>query len=310
MMHPSLLLMDVNSMQIDHLNYLIEVAKVGSISAAANNLHTSQSNISQAVHKIEKELGVTIFNRSAKGTTPTSAGQNIVEKAHEIIYHFEELKSIANINSSSYKGELTIAAIPAFSMYLLPKTISILKSKYPGLKINVIEETSSEIMEYITSKRIDIGLTGIPDKKFIENENVKSTYFIDSEILACVSKNSPLANKKYVNLDELINYPIISTSDQVINKLKQHGNPKFLFKSKTMEGSKVAITHGLAVGFYTDISLKFDPYVRTGEIIPIRISEKGFNLPLYFVQQKNRFSISVKYFLEEFKKQVEIFNHH
>ncbi|WP_113927598.1 LysR family transcriptional regulator [Bacillus sp. P14.5] len=62
-------------MNIEQIKYILEVSKEGSITKAAERLHLSPSALSQSITQLEKELGVTIFSRSRKGTTPTSEGK-------------------------------------------------------------------------------------------------------------------------------------------------------------------------------------------------------------------------------------------
>lgn len=81
-------------MNLQHLNYIVEVAKAGSISLAAERLFMNQPNLSKAIREIETELGVDIFKRTPRGIVPTEQGEDIIEYAERIVRQVEEMKSL------------------------------------------------------------------------------------------------------------------------------------------------------------------------------------------------------------------------
>lgn len=81
-------------MNLQHLKYVIEVAKAGSISLAAENLYMNQPNLSKAIREIEAEVGVDIFRRTPRGIVPTDKGEEIIEFAERIVGQIEEMKSL------------------------------------------------------------------------------------------------------------------------------------------------------------------------------------------------------------------------
>lgn len=83
-------------MHIERFEYLVEVAKTGSLSLAAQNLHITQSAISQAITSIEKDLGVKIFLRARQGTQLTFEGKKIVKLANEMLFKYQEIRETAD----------------------------------------------------------------------------------------------------------------------------------------------------------------------------------------------------------------------
>ena len=88
-------------MNLVHLKYAVEVAETGSINKASEKLYVSQPNLSRAIKELEASLGVTIFDRSAKGMVLTPDGEVFVRYARSILRHREE--KILDIRA---KGEL------------------------------------------------------------------------------------------------------------------------------------------------------------------------------------------------------------
>ena len=79
------------NMNIQQLRCIVEIARVGSITKAAENLYMNQPNLSRTVIEFEKEYGVTLFIRNSQGVTLTDNGKKVVEKAEEIIKKTNDL---------------------------------------------------------------------------------------------------------------------------------------------------------------------------------------------------------------------------
>ena len=84
-------------MNIIHLKYAIEVAKVGSINKASENLGMAQPNISRAIKDLEADVGIAIFDRSTKGMNLTPEGKEFIAYAQKVLYQLDELENM-------YKG--------------------------------------------------------------------------------------------------------------------------------------------------------------------------------------------------------------
>lgn len=87
-------------MNLQHLKYMVEVERVGSITKAATNLFMGQPNLSKAIKEVENEIGITVFKRSAKGVFPTEKGAEFLEYAKTILVQMEKIEAL-------YKPEYT-----------------------------------------------------------------------------------------------------------------------------------------------------------------------------------------------------------
>jgi len=292
-------------MKIEYFKFILEVYKTKNITTAAKNLYTSQPHLSQGIKKIENHLGLKIFERSRSGTFPTDIGYEVIAQMQEIVNNLENLEHKYDPTKiTNLKATLSIATIPTLSMSLLPRTISSFKKKYPKIDFRIEEDHSFNIIEKVKKNKYDLGFIAISDEKFIENE-LLFTYITSTKIKACVSSKNPLAERNEIELSEIVNYPILSSSSFVINTLKEYGEPKFLFQSKEIEGAKRAISEDLAIGFYTDLSLQFDPYVFTNQIIPLDIKHNLFNLSLYLIERNKIDRVLNNKFKEDFFVQLK-----
>lgn len=92
-------------MNIDQLEYIIEVAKTNFITAASQNKHVTLPAISQSISHLEAELGVKLFTRNRQGTFPTPEGTILIQKASEIVEKVKELKAEAQSYTNTISGE-------------------------------------------------------------------------------------------------------------------------------------------------------------------------------------------------------------
>ncbi|ANY68319.1 hypothetical protein BBD42_18945 [Paenibacillus sp. BIHB 4019] len=292
-------------MRIEQLQYVVEVALTGSISIAAERLHVSQPNISHAISTLEKEVGLTLFHRTRSGTTPTEAGKSIIAKAQSILLQLDDLKETAKVHSTLLDEQLSIGAISGICTSVLPRTLSSYASKYPYVEMEVVEDHSGGIEERLLEGKLDLGLMGITGE--YSHKQLTAERFLSCEIMACVGAKSPLASRKSLSLKEILEYPILGASGHMQELLKPHGTPRQLFHSKGTEAAKCVAAEGMAICFYMDMSLKMDPYVATGQIIPIPIKEKPV-VHLYWVHQKKKLTAASEAFMKELFLQLDQFN--
>ncbi len=299
-------------MRIEQLYYLVEIARYNSFSSAAEKLHISQPSLSQAINKLEKELGVKLFKRTRTGSILTENGKEIVKKAQEVLLKFEELEQLANKKSSTYSGTLSIGVIPSIYMALLPTVLEIYKNKFPYVNLEIKEGGTHEIKQEIKDGKLDIGLIAIFDKNDKYNENLYYEKLLVGKIMACVGKNHPLASQKTILPSQIIEYPIIAFNsdkyillDIVSRVTKKYGEFKTLFKTENSESAKKVIAQGVAIGFYSDLSLRNDPYVQLGQIFPLEISNlKEFIFYGWARSKEYHFSIIAREFITIFKSHV------
>ncbi|MBP1961594.1 LysR family transcriptional regulator [Paenibacillus aceris] len=289
-------------MRIEQLLYLIEINQTGSISLAAEKLHVSQPNISQAIVSLEEELGVKLFNRSRFGAVPTDDGKLIISKAEEIISKVEELRESVGHHAKELTGLLSIASVPSLCLSVLPPALAIFKEKHPGLELEMLELDYQQIKQEVLSGNVDMGLIAVSRQYEETNKQLTVEKLMDNRVMACVGKNSPFSERTSISIEELAKQPILLNSDYLIEKLKKHGEPNILFKLGNSEAAKRVIAEGIAIGFYTELGLKYDPYILTGSIVALEITGEDMDVSFCSIRLKNRHqSIACREFTKELK---------
>lgn len=289
-------------MRIEQLLYMIEINQTGSISLAAEKLHVSQPNISQAIVSLEEELGVKLFNRSRMGAVPTEDGKLIISKAEEIINKVEELRESVGNHTRELSGLLSIAAVPSLCLSVLPATMAIFKGKHPQIELEMLELDFKQIKLDVLAGNVDIGLVAVGRNYEETNKQLSTDKLMNSRVMACVGKHSPYANRTSISVQELVQEPILLNSEYLINKLKKYGEPNILFKLGNSEAAKRVIAEGIAIGFYTELGLKYDPYMLTGQTVALEITGEDMGVEFCSLRLKNRHqSLACREFTKELK---------
>jgi DNA-binding transcriptional LysR family regulator len=279
-------------MQLDQLKYLIEVAKTSSISEASQNLHVSQSAISQSITHLESELGVKIFIRSRQGTIPTPDGKKIIKKAFEVLQKIEELEAEAKDSTKTITGELKLSTIPGLMLTII-KTLRIFKEAYPKVNIEIKEKGSHDIITDLVQNKADIGLTVMYDELFQMTTNLEFKRLMDGQVKVYVRKDSPLAFSEKVHPQELIRYPIVlyksNLGTRLIQKLEKGFGPvNLLYVSDSTDAIIKAILEGLAVSLIPEFALQDDRHVQKGEVVGLEMDDFSYKISFGWVWPKRQ----------------------
>jgi len=144
-------------MNIQQLTYLVETADRGSMTAAAANLYVAQPALSRAVRALERELGVTVFARSARGVRVTAAGEVVVARARRV------LRSLAALHRGRDTGEpgapFTIAASPTLQAALAIPILRALRDHGLATSCRLLGAGgAATVHELVRSGRADLGI--------------------------------------------------------------------------------------------------------------------------------------------------------
>lgn len=295
-------------MNIEQLQYIIEVAKTNSMSLAAQNLFVSRPAISQAINSLEEELQVKIFERTRTGVFPTKEGTKIIERAQDVIMKIHLLKEEANILAFNKKRELKLAICP--SLFSITSELLLrYKQVHPDINIEITERGSWAVIKEVKEKNVDMGFTAAANTTIKNHEGeLDFDILADGNMCVAVEKTSPLAEKMFVTPKDLKDQSIVIYQSDSLKSLfddlkKKYGSINILFISNNMELIKKAVGKGVAITIFPDLSLKSDPLVLSGEILLIPLIEQRLeNLFYVSTWSKNKhLPTEAKHFLQFFK---------
>jgi DNA-binding transcriptional LysR family regulator len=133
----------------------------GSMTAAANDLYTSQPNVSRLLARLEKSLGLKLFNRVGGRLVPTEEGQAFYREVERSFIGLQSLESAAKSIREFGTGRLRVAAAPSYSLGFLPRVLRQFLAQVPSATVSVHTNSSTSIEHWTASQFCDIGLASL-----------------------------------------------------------------------------------------------------------------------------------------------------
>ena len=188
------------------IRYFLAAAEHLHFSAAAAELHISQPALSRSVRQLEERLGVTLFERAAKGVVLTRYGELLARRAR--LMELEAEHTIAEIEAikTGSGGTLHVGAGPVWLRIFLPPAIRELQRHYPELQIDLMTGVIETHLSALMNGRIDL-LCG--DLDFPNHPELRRIHLIDLQFVVIAGAHHPLAGKAAVRAEELTRFPWI-----------------------------------------------------------------------------------------------------
>ncbi len=208
-------------MTLQQLQYIVEVERCGSINKAAQNLFTSQPNVSAAIKNLERELNICIFDRNSMGVSATAEGQELVSYAKSILSQIDMVKNIYVAEKPANSAVLRISCQPfVFITDVLIQFYNAFMKDCEKCKIVFHEVPQITVLEHILNGKSNIGLLTIYTMqssfwlKLLQAKSVEYELLFKMTPKILVSKRHPLAVKKSIRLEDLSNYPYLHYGDE------------------------------------------------------------------------------------------------
>ncbi|SAK45820.1 LysR family transcriptional regulator [Caballeronia pedi] len=149
-------------METRNLKYFLAVVDAGSVTRAADVLDIAQPALSQALSRMERDLGVKLFERTRRGAQLTPAGEAIVEDIRLSVARIDAASHRAREIGAQRGGRLTIGFASAALFSLLPRAIAALREEVPNVELLLREMSNAEQASALEKGSIDIGLLHTP----------------------------------------------------------------------------------------------------------------------------------------------------
>ncbi len=208
-------------MNLMHLKYAVEIAKVGSINRAAENLYMGQPNLSRAIKELEASLGITVFARSAKGMVPTAAGEEFLRYAGRILQEVDEIEHLFKYGETQ-KQQFSISVPRAgYISHAFAEFSKYLDMSLPA-EVFYKETNAMQAVKNITDQDYHLGViryATVHDKYFRELFAEKGLHHETvTEFSYCIimSKEHDLAKKEDITFEDLAPYVEISHADPYV----------------------------------------------------------------------------------------------
>lgn len=301
-------------------HYIIAIYEEGSFSKAAQRLYVSQPSLSASVKRIEDKISLPLFDRSTSPISLTEAGREYIHYALEIKEKELSFERYISDSTNTVSGSVKIGGSSLYSSFLLPFMISNFKAVYPNVTLEIIEDSTKNLMEKLTLGTIDI----IIDNALIDTAAIKSTTYKTETLLLAVPRDFPindtltnfrlsakdvksekhLSNKYNVALEHFSDCPFIllnpenDTGKRANILFKKHNlNPKTIFSLDQQVTAHNISRTGAGVSFVSDTLIK-----HTGseeQLYYYKLDDQEITRKIFFYRKSNRYqSTACQKFIE------------
>ena len=196
---PSTLKRDNGAMTLTELKYIVAVARERHFGKAAETCFVSQPTLSVAVKKLEEELDLKLFERSANEVTVTPLGGEVVRQAMAVLEQVASIREIAKRGKDPLTGALRLGVIYTIAPYLLPELLKNVIDKTPQMPLMLQENFTVKLLEMLRVGEIDCAILAEP---FPDN-GLATALLYDEPFVAAVPSNHLLAGQTSVTAEQL-----------------------------------------------------------------------------------------------------------
>lgn len=188
-------------MELYTMRYVLAVAEYENFSLAAQACHVGQPALSQQIAKLEKQLGVALFQRNSRGATLTQAGQEFVRRAREILQLSDALESEMASYAGVRRGALDLGIITSLQCINFGGMLSAFCARYPDISVNIVQGGTHNLVRQLSERKLDAAfvnrpLNGLP-------AGLEFLKLGQDEYHLAVPDDHPLAKRGWVSVAEL-----------------------------------------------------------------------------------------------------------
>lgn len=273
-------------MDLSQLEVFLTVARERRFSRAAQRLYRTQSAISQAIRKLEEEVGEPLFDRSSRDGLLTDAGRVLQEYAERLLNLRADAQQALTELKELHQGKLVIAANEFTALYLLPP-LAEFRRLYPMVKITVNRALGSQIPGEVLRHGSELGvLTYDP-----QDSQLRSIVVYLDELIFVVPPNHPLAKQQQVSIRQLGAESFVAHNvsspyrEKVLQAFKRHKTPLHMgVELPTLQAIKLFVAMGNGVALVPEMSVEEE--LKRGELVRIPVRELGLQRKLRLIHRK------------------------
>jgi DNA-binding transcriptional LysR family regulator len=241
-------------LDVNRLRVIGAVARHGSVTAAARELHYSQPSVTHHLSRLEAETGAQLLQRVGRGIRLTAAGQLLADRAAEIIGRIDavgaELSAYVGLNA----GRVRLAAFASANGSLVPAALATLANRYPSLEISVTDTHPLEALELLRTGKVEVAVIFRYDETEPEPPGVRLHHLLDDPVYV-------LSTRPERGLTTLRDATWIAGCERcrshLLSMCADAGfDPRIVYSSDDMVVMQAWVAAGLGVATQTGLSLR------------------------------------------------------
>lgn len=299
-------------MTLQQLKYIRTVAETGTITEAAEKLYISQPSLTNAIHELEKEMNIRIFNRTNKGISLSKEGEDFLGYARQVL---EQAAILEDKYKGSDGGKKQFCVSTQHYSFAVNAFVDLIKEYgQEEYDFSLRETQTYEIIEDVARMRSEIGLLFLNDfnetviRKILKSRGLEFHPLFVAKPHVFISRKHPLANREIITNEELMPYPYLSFEQGEHNSF--YFSEEIFSVSERKKNIRVrdrATLFNLLIGLdgYTVCSGVIDRKLNGKDIIAVPLAEESSMHIGYITHGKGLLSRLGSSYLEALKKYVE-----
>ena len=241
-------------MEFPQLEAFLEAANRGSFRRAADALYLSQPSVSARVQTLEREVGVALFHRTARGVRLTDMGRTFLPFAQRSLETLRRGREVLESVRQTSAGILNMATARVIGTYVLPETLQKFQQLYPDANLHIKVGGSSDVLQMVVDEEVQLGLA-----RFMQHPDVDALHLYDEEAVLVVHPGHSFTKTRVAAMSQVAQEPLIvydpgdpgSSYFQFINRVCRDAGvtAKVEMNLDSVEAAKNMVRLGLGVSF-------------------------------------------------------------
>ncbi|RNL65389.1 LysR family transcriptional regulator [Nocardioides marmoriginsengisoli] len=296
-------------MRIEQLEYVAAVTQYGSVRRASEQLHVSQPAVSEGIRKLERELGVTLLDRSRAGSKISLAGRELIQPIVDILESVGRLRTAAG-DQLATRRLVRVGTVNAGTASLALPAIRAFTGEHPGSSVEIRNLQQEEIQLALMEGSLDVGLINLLDGDDLPPE-LEADRLLVGRPVAVVPAAHALAAADEVTTDDLRAERFVAMRAGYLmyrfaHRLFGPDLPAEWHATDGAEMGKMMVAEGIGLTILPDYSVTGDPLERAGLIVTRPLAGDRTTLTLAAVHRRqSRVPAAVRDFLGHLREQAE-----
>lgn len=257
-------------MRLEQLEYLATVARCGSLRRAGDELHVSQSALSEAISKLERELGLPLLERRQSGATVSDAGRELLHPIIEVLDAVDRVRSAARQEAAT-RRPLRLGTVNAGTASLLLPAVRAFQAQHPGATVEIRNLMQREIESGLAEGSLDLGLVNLLGGDDVP-PTLAATALVAGRPVAVLPADHALALTPEVSADDLRAERFVAMRSGYVmsrfaHRLFGQRPPSDWHEADGAEMGKMMVASGMGITLLPDYSVLDDPLERAGVIV-------------------------------------------
>lgn len=251
----------IPSITLRQLAYFTVVAEHGSLTAASEAIHLSQSALSTAIGELERLVDVQLFIRHARGLSLTRDGERVLSEARSLLGDADALQRNAGELQNELTGSIAVGCYPTILSSLMPAVIAGFARSNPRISIDIREGYQDELLTWLSGGRVDLAIAyDYHLDRELADRGFTSTVLARIPPYVLVPVDHRLAGKESVELTQLVDDPLIlfdapPSAEYFLSLFTRSGRePNVAFRTSNYDTVRGLVAHGLGYSILTQRS--------------------------------------------------------